>query len=235
VTRNAYLLFYRRRSSSPLGPPSLQEIVQGEVNPDSEQDSENETRSRSPVAGNGSRLGDLSRNGSSTAGAVGAGVEALARDGSALSAAGTHHGNEVGAGNLTDDDDEGFGDYDDGGFSGINASGGIDDVYGPSHTYDQPIWSFDNLKSSSPARDDSDVASDAPNLNSSDDEDLLTRIIEDFGDDNLSTNPVGSTTPIENIPLGAGGGPTTPMEDIPPRLGGEGGDGEVTEIRIPVD
>lgn len=220
VTRNAYLLFYRRRSSAPLGPPSLQEIVQGGANPDSDQDSESENRS-----GNGSRLGDSSRNGLSRAGAAGAGVGALGAGGSALSGAGTHHGNGVGAGNLTDDDpnfdDEGFDDFDDGGFDAINASSDNTNLYTtPLNRFDEgPIWSFDTLKSSNMAGDDSDdIASDAPNLGSGGGEDMQARLLEDFGDD--ITGHAGESTPVEGIPA---------------RLGGEEGDSEVAEIRIAVD
>ena len=223
VTRNAYLLFYRRRSSTPLGPASLQAIVQGETNPDSEPDSENEARSRSPIAGNGSRLGDLSRNGLSRAGAAGAGAGVLGAGGSALSGVGTHHANGAEAEILTDDDppafdeDEGYGDYEEGNFAGINTGSG--DMYEPLSRYDDtPAWSFDGVKSSNRIGDDSDdVASDAPNLGSeSDDDNLACRLIKDFGDDDLNVHA----------------GESTPVEGIPPRLGGEEGDGEVTEIRI---
>jgi ubiquitin carboxyl-terminal hydrolase 4/11/15 len=196
--------------------------VQGEINPDSEQDSENETRSRSPVAGNGSRLGDSSRNGLSRAGAAGAGVGVLGAGGSALSGVGTHHRNAAEAESLTDDDppafddDEGYGDYDEN-FDDINTGGGVTDMYAPRSRYDDPpAWSFDNLKSSNRIGDDSDdVASDAPNLGSDGRENLESRLMEDFGDD-----------------LDGHAGESTPVEGIPPRLGGEEGDGEVTEIRI---
>lgn len=192
--------------------------MQGEINPDSEQDSENDTRSQSP-AGNGSRLGDLSRNGLSRAGAAGAGAGVLGAGGSALSGVGTHHKSAAEAGNLSDDDppafddDEGYGDYDDGGFDGINASSGMTDLYAP-----VPEWSFDNLKSPHRVGDDSDIASDAPNMGSGGGDDLESRLMEDFGDD-----------------LSGRAGESTPVEGIPPRLGGEEGDGEVTEIRIPVE
>ncbi|THW50481.1 cysteine proteinase, partial [Aureobasidium pullulans] len=72
VSTAAYLLFYRRRSPTPLGPAYLQELVLKARNPEEASDGEDES-------GEGERLGDHSSAssrlpGSSNAGAVGAGA-----------------------------------------------------------------------------------------------------------------------------------------------------------------
>ena len=164
MSRAAYLLFYRRRSPVPLGPPSLQQIVTADSSPDSDSDgSASEPRSRSP-AGNGLRLGDSSRNGSSSAGAVAAGVGALRAAGSQLSAAASHPRNADAAAagvlnlstnhnsnDIDDDDDEmdtlpppypasdeGFHDATDGDY--------VSEMYAPLNSYtDDPVWSFQSL------------------------------------------------------------------------------------------
>ncbi|KAK5078953.1 hypothetical protein LTR64_002627 [Lithohypha guttulata] len=63
VQKNAYLLFYRRRSEDPLGGPNLEKIL-SEV--DSEENLETQSRDASP-SGEGQRLGGSSHNGSSSA------------------------------------------------------------------------------------------------------------------------------------------------------------------------
>ncbi|KAL2863429.1 putative ubiquitin-specific protease UBP12 [Aspergillus lucknowensis] len=63
VTSSAYLLFYRRRSDRPLGGKILEEITESSTRPGSESES---SRGPSP-SGEGRRLGDSSRNGSSSA------------------------------------------------------------------------------------------------------------------------------------------------------------------------
>ncbi|KAJ4311165.1 hypothetical protein N0V94_008075 [Neodidymelliopsis sp. IMI 364377] len=206
---------------TPLGPPSLQQIVQKEVDLDSEDDSEVENRSRSP-AGNGLRLGGSSRNGSSRAGAAGAGVGALRGDGSALSAAATPQGSLARSGaeaetleenSPPDYYDETF--HEDEGFSGIDTDAG--GMYGPVVPYSEgPLWSFDGLGGSTRANDSDDVASDAPDPGSDNGEYLAERMMEDFGDD-LHTDP-GVSTPVHNFQA---------------VLGGD--DDEVTEIRIGSD
>ena len=195
--------------------------MQKEVDACSEEDSEAENRSRSP-AGNGSRLGDSSRNGSSRAGAAGAGAGALHGDGSALSVAVTPQGNlaKSGAGVGTQEDnsppsynDETF--YEGNNFNDIDAdASGM--PYGPlAPSYlDEPAWSFDNLGGSNRANDSDDVASDAPDLGSDNGEYLEQRMLEDFGDDELGTHP-GASTPVHSFR------PVT-----------EGDDEEVAEIRF---
>jgi ubiquitin carboxyl-terminal hydrolase 4/11/15 len=237
VTRNAYLLFYRRRTPTPLGPPNLQKIVlaaESDAPADSDAEDTDEpdrSRPRDSFSGNGQRLDASSRNGSSsaftagTAAAVGAG--ALRGGGSLpLSGRASLLKNGVGAASLSDEEvddalpmtdgthdetDEGFVDADD------NVS------YGAFNGYDNeqgPVWSFDGLGHSSTQRNhndsDDDVASDAPNLGSEDGAGALdNRLLEDFGDDVLG-HP----------------GSSTPVEGIQPSLGGERGDGDVHEIRV---
>ena len=64
VTPSAYLLFYRRRASQPLGGPFFEQLISAAQNPSS--DSHDPPRTESPP-GEGKRLDDSSRNGSSSA------------------------------------------------------------------------------------------------------------------------------------------------------------------------
>ncbi|KAH6625711.1 hypothetical protein C7974DRAFT_361139 [Boeremia exigua] len=201
VTKAAYLLFYRRRSSSPLGPESLQNIVQKDIEGGSDEDSDTENRSRSP-AGNGSRLGGSSRNGSSRVGAAGAGAVVLRGDGSALSAAATPQGSLAKSGadlGILDGhsppdyyDDETLGD--DEGFSGIDTEGGMSGPHAPAYI-DEPQWSFDTLNTR--RNDSDDASSNAPALGSDSGEYLAERMLEDFGDDD-TTYP-GTSTPLHTF------------------------------------
>lgn len=213
------MLFYRRRSSSPLGPESLQKIVQKDFEAGSDEESDTENRSRSP-AGNGSRLGGSSRNGSSRAGAAGAGAGALRGDGSALSAAATPQGSQArnGAGLETLEgisppdyyDDETLGD--DENFSGVDTEGGnMGGPYAPAYL-DQPQWSF-NAIGSSRGNDSDDASSNAPALGSDSGDYLAERMLEDFGDE-------GAAYP----------GTSTPLHTFQPASGGD--DEDVKEIHI---
>lgn len=219
------MLFYRRRSPAPLGPPSLQRIVTAANSQNSEGENDDTDtdapRSRSP-AGNGSRLDDLSRNGSSSAGAIGAGVGVQRGDGSAHSAAGSRLKNGVAAAtnHLSDDDadaemllcDEGYDDND----GAVTGYGGY--AYAPGA--DAAAWSFDHLNS----RDDgSDAASDMPALGSIGGEDLSTRLLEDFGDDD------------DDDELGTQAGVGTPVEGMAQPLQGESDEDSVAEIRLKDD
>ena len=70
VTSAAYLLFYRRRASKPLGGPFFESMRPGGDDPESDDPStRNHSRNGSPsaLAGEGKRLDDFSRNGSSSA------------------------------------------------------------------------------------------------------------------------------------------------------------------------
>jgi ubiquitin carboxyl-terminal hydrolase 4/11/15 len=211
VTRNAYLLFYRRRTPVPLGPESLRKIVQAaETDPtaDSEaEDDESNDRSRPRDAannnsdsGNGQRLDVSSRNGSSSAG-TGVAAGAQAQRGLGYSDRGSRLKNGAGVANLSDDDDdegmlpmvdgsndEGFVDAEEGDiFDSINN-------YGEYHN-DTAVWSFEGIGSRN--NDSDDVASDAPNLGSGGGDDLSTRMLEDFGDD-IVTGHTGVGTPVDD-------------------------------------
>lgn len=210
------MLFYRRRSPVPLGPPELQKVVTADVsNPDSDDEDNTDAddqqgRSRSP-AGNGLRLGDSSRNGSSSAGAVGAGAAVLRGDGYQRSAAENRQKSGAAAVNLSDDDDEDLPPYAD------EDEGFVEDSYNNNTPWitdnDRPMWSF-NALSDNPIRNDNDsdtagVASDTGAASTGDGMDLSDRLLEDFGDDE----------PIK----GAWGGVATPVAQQ---------DDEVAEIRL---
>lgn len=249
VTSNAYLLFYRRRQDRPLGPGYLQKIVDEIKNPDFEDaadgDSNDEATSRNPSrspSGNGLRLGDSSRNGSSSAFGVGAG--ALRGGGSASvgnlqlkgAAAETAEDDDsemlMGQDEPPSYDDEGYGggvDDDDANFQGINNHVDVAGMYAP--LYEQsgmgpyygndtgPAWSFANVGSRNMDDDTfDDAASDAPNMGSTGGDDLDSRMLEDFGDEmGHGINP-GMSTPLE--------------EEVPTLLGGENGDDEVANITL---
>ncbi|KAF2180805.1 cysteine proteinase [Zopfia rhizophila CBS 207.26] len=201
VTPAAYLLFYRRRSDRPLGPEYLQEVVNAAMNPDSEEtvDGESEPNSRDPSrspAGNGLRLGDSSRNGSSSA--CGAAAGALHGGGSASAGSLAQRGaGVVTAGDDTMEEnppayDEGYVDEDEG-YGEIDVEG----VYGPLYNNtNEPVWSFAGLAANKNEDVfDEDAASDAPNLGSRGEEELQERLVKDFGDD-LGLKP-GMSTPLE--------------------------------------
>ncbi|KAF2465810.1 UCH-domain-containing protein [Lindgomyces ingoldianus] len=205
VTSNAYLLFYRRRSSGPLGPPYIQEIVNAVMNPDSEEaDDSDATNSRNPSrspAGNGLRLGDSSRDGSSSA-FNGAAAGALLRGGGSTSA-GNQASRGAGVG-MADDEvmhdaeqeqeqeqpppyDEGYADDDEGyGRCAVNIASTYD------HLYPSPGWGFGGVDNSGVEQVDvgddeevydEDAASAAPNMGSRTGDELDQRMLEDFGDE----------------------------------------------------
>ncbi|KAF2027936.1 cysteine proteinase, partial [Setomelanomma holmii] len=198
VTRNAYLLFYRRRTPHPLGPEALQKVVQTAENspaPDSDADDDETDRSRPLESGNGQRLDASSRNGSSSASTHGTGVAAgavaLHGGGSLLhSAHGSSLRNGVAAASPSDDEESTLPPYADGANDDNDDEGYVDaeedtlaTLYNPLYQHDQPEWSFNSLGGSRNAHDSDDVASDAPNLGSDGDEGLQSRMLEDFGDD----------------------------------------------------
>lgn len=221
MTRNAYLLFYRRRSPHPLGPSSLHKIIQptsdNEVNPDSDADQEDDERSRPRDSGNGQRLDASSRNGSSSAYTLGT---AAAAGAAAQHAAGSQRPsgraillkNATGAADQSDgdeylpsydgpadaDDDEGFVDAED-----------IQSVYAPLNAYastgygvghDEPVWSFGGIGQGIGAgggfgNESDDGASDKPFQGSDAGEALHDRLMDDFPEDD--SLPHGASTPIE--------------------------------------
>jgi ubiquitin carboxyl-terminal hydrolase 4/11/15 len=229
VTRNAYLLFYRRRTPHPLGPTTLQEIVQAaEFEPSADSDEERRSRrgDNQAESGNGQSLDASSRNGSSSASTAGTGVAAGV---AVLRGGGSHqhlahasplrNGAEVA--NLSEDEDEGS-------LARFDHEANEDEGYGEeayeSHEHyggyeeEGPMWSFEGIGSSSLHAHDAssdDVASDAPNAGWEGGDVLQDRLREDFGEDMVGH--AGSSTPVEGIQ---------------PVLGGEMGDGEVHEIRV---
>lgn len=164
------------------------------------------------------RLGDSSRNGSSSAGAAAAGVAALREGGYQLSGVGNHLRSAAVAGNQSDDDetdtlppsyhdtDEGYHD------EGYNHS--MSDMYAPLNQFnDAPGWSFGSIGTRRNVNGSDDAASDAPALGSlGENSDLETRMLEDFGEEDLGTHP-GVSTPIDGISV-------------------RKGDDDVTEIRV---
>ncbi|CAI6337619.1 unnamed protein product [Periconia digitata] len=206
VTPAAYLLFYRRRSAGPLGPPALQEIVQKWHDPDliegDEENDEASSRNDSP-AGNGLRLGGLSRNGSSSAFGTGAGV--------------LRGGGSVGAGNLALNGAAvgTLGADDDGAPPSYSA---MDEGYDDSTYAGDRTWGFSSLLGPTTRDDDDDAASDQ--VNAGDDDSLEDRM-QDFDTEELFGG---------NGAIGGGhGGSTTPL------LAGnvqDDDDDDVAEIRV---
>lgn len=217
MTRQAYLLFYRRRTPTPLGPPELQAIVKNAESEntrdsDAEDDETDRSRPRESDSGNGQRLDASSRNGSSSAFTAGTGVAAGAavlRGGGSQLSRGSLLKNGVAAESQSDDEyglppyanNDGANDEDDEGFVDADETTDlIDDMYAPLHaySYDEPIWSFQNVNTSSLNNQQSDdAASDMPNLGSEGGEQLQDRIAMDFADDE-EMHP-GASTPVESL------------------------------------
>ncbi|OCK78430.1 UCH-domain-containing protein [Lepidopterella palustris CBS 459.81] len=256
VTSAAYLLFYRRRSSTPLGPPYLQKIVEAAYAPESESVPESQSNSRqasrSP-AGNGRRLDDLSRNGSSSASAAAA--AGPLRGGGSDSGAGAARGARSARGaSAMEDQDEETTDVEteayeleaqnpppyDEGYGGDDDAFGGGSAYGP-HVmghYANPVWNFSAVGAANLVRDeedevgydgDGDAASNAPALG---DDDLNDRIMQDFGDDYVGPHQVsraGSAASNEEVPDLLEEGPEVRMIEST-----ETGDdeGEVADVRL---
>ncbi|KAI9723333.1 MAG: hypothetical protein M1812_001216 [Candelaria pacifica] len=135
VTTAAYLLFYRRRSQSALGGRFFAEVMKDAQH--SEPGPEILSREASP-AGDGKRLDDSSRNGSSSALA---GTEATHQAGGGLTGGIRAKSDEPPSysGQLPTDEQtlEGM-DLDD-------EDPGSIPIYGPANAYSVPQWSFDTL------------------------------------------------------------------------------------------
>lgn len=129
VSTAAYLLFYRRRSDHPLGGKELQEITENSAQADSDEQEE-EDGSGSP-SGEGRRLVDSSRNGSTSA-LAGVGAAHQAGDGG-LRAGPRVKSVEVEASDEDDADDE------------LPPYEQRMDLEPSSFPHDQPAWSFDRL------------------------------------------------------------------------------------------
>lgn len=192
VTPSAYLLFYRRRSPTPLGPPYLQQLVEashkadedGTTNGDVE--IENETsRNASPSGQGKGQRGGSYPNGSPSE-SVGAGAGLLA--GSAQT------GLRGGQGNLAriedemmhDDIDEG---YSDSGFIGPQQGPitNISDIY-------TPLWNFNNVNRAEEGQDEDETASNAAAASDTaadaDMDDLEARHLEEADDDNFEMRKI---------------------------------------------
>lgn len=233
VTAAAYLLFYRRRASHPLGGPFFEQIISAAGEPSSQ--SQPGSRTSSP-AGEGKRLGDSSLNGLSSA-FTGAGVIHQLGDGGSAAAETVQRRTGV--------DDE-LPSYSQ---NGINALGnstlesmevddldeGIADMHGsfhPAQVRDQH-WSFSGL--------DDDMSGltqrvAAPPASEGDDEDLFDddsnkanspsddgRRLADFADDEGTTS--GPFGPF----LQRG---SSPMQDVPPALVDYEDELAVAEVRL---
>lgn len=189
ISSAAYLLFYRRRSAGPLGPPELQQVVNAWRNPDSEtaddSDVGDHSRDVSP-SGNGSRLGGSSHNGNGSSSAFGATAGAVALRGGGSGEVESLHQNEAAAGNREDDDPPP--DYDEG-YDDDMSQMNLVDVYAPLNH--QPVWGFSKIPGNAKDRDEfEDDASDVAGFG---DDDASTRL--NLSDEDML--PPGSSTPLE--------------------------------------
>lgn len=218
-----------------MGGPFLEQIVTGANNPDFE--SQTASRAASP-AGEGGRLADFSRNGSSSA---------LLGVGAAHQAGGGGLAAENQARNGADDTElpsyytatgeqtlEGMDVEEDEGIAGLGD--------GPLTIYERPLWSFDNLRMdgmgmsqiiAAPPGSDlapeeglfdgaSDKAAGGSSIGGLSDEG--NRILADFGEDQ------GTISGFAGTPQSRMG---TPVDDIPPPLlAGEEDDGPVAEVHL---
>ncbi|KPI40117.1 putative ubiquitin carboxyl-terminal hydrolase 12 [Cyphellophora attinorum] len=174
VASSAYFLIYRRRGDYPLGGPKLEEIL----DVDEEHDSDGSSHSQDKTAGNGRRLGGSSHQqaGSSGLGGVGA----------------VHHS---GGGGLEDGSHDPLVDTD----TQMMRIGGddeepipsIDTSYGPQLS-DQPLWSFENLDSTS---------HDLGNISDGSDDSIRA---QGGGDADSSPRP-SSPAEMMDVPLYSGG------------------------------
>lgn len=144
ISTAAYLLFYRRRSDNPLGGKLLQEIAEASTRADSD-DNLDDSRAGSP-SGEGRRLVDSSRNGSTSA-LVGVGAVHQAGDGG-LQAGLQVRSVEV---NSSEEDDNELPPYEQKHQQQPNYS-----------LLDRPVWSFDNI-SGPPVSDDDGLFDDDDN------------------------------------------------------------------------
>jgi hypothetical protein len=238
VTSAAYLLFYRRRSATPLGSPALQQLVQDFRDPTGgaeDTNSDGESRTESPSGqGKGQRLDGSSLSGSSSALVV-AEAGRQARGGDGLAA--LQHSNR--ARTTIDDsyDADADGEEDEGIDMGRDEELPTYGPHPPSYEYSHINSAFD-IKQATTANwgwsainndsevepmggwsnENGDAASDqAANGHDDDDEGVYQdqRLLEDFGDD-LQDTTFGIDSMHQNSPI------VEPLlndfEDIVPQL-----------------
>ncbi|KAA6411401.1 MAG: ubiquitin C-terminal hydrolase [Lasallia pustulata] len=245
VTSAAYLLFYRRRSPQPLGGPFFEKIISAASSLDSEP--QPDSRATSP-AGEGKRLGDFSRNGSSSA-LLGVGAAHQAGSGGLAD-------DELQARNVANADDvlPGYSmdlrageqtlesmEMDEESGAGIHSSLGTS--FGPTN------WSFAGLPNGDGEHGMAGISQVTvlpPGSDQGDDEDLFdgasnkaassaglsddegTRILTDFADD------AGTTHGAFGTPLISREG--TPVQEVPPALEMVESDNEpAAEVRLHED
>lgn len=160
----AYLLFYRRRSATPLGPAYLQELVLKARNPDEASEAEDES-------GEGERLGDHSSAtsrllGSSNAGAVEAGARITGTLQQGANAGGPGRGVSQAARLMNEvDDDEGISLNDE-----LYGNGSNNNVTAVALANQDATWGFDGLgeedDNTTSVNTPADTASDRPDVGS---------------------------------------------------------------------
>ena len=242
VTPAAYLLFYRRRSSSPLGGPLLRDLVLSSRNAESDDAADDNqpdssTRTVSP-AGDGRPLGSGSLGGAGAGNGAGSGTNPKFGAGLRGGVSGSLGAGAAGAWN--EDEDEGVKMTDEEENDRDQQS-----AYGPmmSGTFNSttPVWDFSGVGVAADDDDDgiADVdvddgaASDRVAAGSELGEELGNRMLEDFGDD--TTHP-GFGTPVQKEL-------DEEMMDLPPMAGGivtvqapsEVEDAPVAEVKLDED
>ncbi|KAI4722100.1 cysteine proteinase [Aureobasidium sp. EXF-10727] len=182
VSTAAYLLFYRRRSSTPLGPAYLQELVIKARNPDEASDAEDE-------AGEGERLGDHSSAtsrlpGSSDAGAVGAGATITGTLHQGANAGGPGRGVNQAVRSMNEtDDDEGISLNDE--LYGNNNSNSNNNITAVALANPEATWGFEGLgEDDNTTSVNTPAASDRPDVGS-DVEDRFMDLDNDAFDDSM--------------------------------------------------
>ena len=244
MTSAAYLLFYRRRSDKPLGPQYLQKIVHEAYEEISK--SPDSSRAQS-LAGEGRRLGDFSRNGSSgaLAGAEaahpprghGSAGETLAKNENEAVAVNYSNDAEVDGSFLPlDDDDEDIGldmnlEYNESNSNNDNA------VIAPLHTQYNPRhpqldeWDFSNADRYGERAVSDDALSDGTATDvavpgSTVGDGLQDRMMTDFSNEDLEGQPVRQRLPI---------GQLIEEEELPDLIGDDGTVRLNTEMEEDVD
>lgn len=231
MTSAAYLLFYRRRSDKPLGPPYLQKIVHEAYEEISK--SPESSRAQS-LAGEGRRLGDFSRNGSSgaLAGAEaahpprghGLAGETVAKNENEAAVVSYNNDTEAdGSFPPFDDDDEGVGlnmdlKYNDG--NSINDDTAIAPLHTQYNTRGPPIdeWDFSNAERYGERALSDDALSDGTATDvavpgSTAGDGLQDRMMTDFSNEDIEEQPARQRPPI---------GQMSDEKELPDLIGDDG-------------